>query len=316
VRPPAATTGFGADVASTLSRRPRRLPSCYLYDALGSALFDAICLLPWYGITRAELALLAAHARDIARAAGPLTRVVELGPGNGEKLAVLLGALAPVRPAEVHLVDISSAALNQAARRLSHFAGLRIFTHQGRYGPGLRAITGPRQVGWGSLVALLGSNIGNFDPQEARGLLRQIRAALGDGDSLLIGADLRKAPDLLLRAYDDPLGVTAAFNRNLLERLNRELEADIDLNTFEHRAMWCEEHGRIEMHLVSTMGQRISIPGANISVWLDEGESIWTESSYKHDPAEISALIEGSGFSVRALWREPEAEYALILATT
>ena len=225
-----STARFAADVGYYLSQRPRQLPSRYLYDELGSALFDAICQLPWYGLTRAETTLLTKHATEVFAALGPLTRIVELGSGSGEKLARLLtaGRRRP-SPLDLHLVDVSKLALETASRALSAFEGVRVVTHQAPYEAGLEEVSRESFSGGRSLLLFLGSNIGNFDPPGADAMLRLIRATLAPGDGFLVGADLMKPERDLLPAYDDPLGVTAAFNRNLLVRINRELGADFDL---------------------------------------------------------------------------------------
>jgi dimethylhistidine N-methyltransferase len=313
--PDAATEALANDVRFYLNQNPRQLPSKYLYDALGSALFDAICQLPWYRVTRAELALLARHAPDILGAFAPGDRLVELGPGNGAKLATLVaGGLPPKLPIEVHLVDVSDAALATAARGLTGFESLRIVTHEATYETGLLQVS--REAGGErrTMVLFLGSNIGNFDPDAGVAFLRKVRSALRSGDSLLLGADLRKPEETLKLAYDDPLGLTAAFNLNLLVRLNRELDADISLEGFRHEALWNEEASRVEMHLVSRKSQRIRIPRAGVDLTLRDGERIWTESSYKYEPIQITRLLERCGFRVRSQWVDNDARFALTLA--
>ncbi len=318
VRPPdpeAATDEFAADVSWYLSRNPRQLPSRYFYDALGSALFDTICRLPWYRVTRAELALLREQASAILGDCAAGDRLVELGPGNGEKLATLVAAgLPPGVPVELHLVDVSGAALVTAARGLSGFRSVRIVTHEATYEAGLQQVAREAGSGGRSLILFLGSNIGNFDPDGALAFLRAVRATLRRGDRFLIGADLRKPEATLLLAYDDPLGVTAAFNLNLLLRLNRELGANIDLTGFRHEAVWNPGESRIEMHLVSRRSQRIVIPRAGVDVVLNPDERIWTESSYKYEPIEITRLLARGGFSTRAQWVDHDARFALTLA--
>lgn len=318
VRPPdaeAVTDEFAADVGYYLSLTPRQLPSRYFYDALGSALFDTICRLPWYRVTRSELALLKRHAPAILGASAAGDRLVELGPGNGEKLATLVANGLPAGVAvELHLVDVSGAALTTAARGLSGFDPVRIVTHEATYESGLRQVAREAGGSGRSLVLFLGSNIGNFDPKGALAFLRGLRATLRPGDRLLLGADLRKPEETLLLAYDDPLGVTAAFNLNLLLRLNRELDADIDLAGFRHLAIWNKQESRIEMHLVSTRSQRLRIPKAGVDVTLGEGERIWTESSYKYEPIEITRLLERCGLAVRSQWVDHDAGFALTAA--
>lgn len=305
---------FAADVRAGLSSRPKTLPSKYLYDALGSHLFEAICQLPWYRITRAETALLREHAAAmIAPLAAPVA-LVELGCGSGEKLALLAEGMRPEDgAADVHLVDISPTALELSERTLAANARLRVSSHCATYEEGLRIATASRAARGAVLVLFLGSNIGNFDSAEARALLRAIRGALRPGDGLLLGADLVKPePDLLI-AYDDPTGVTAAFDKNLLARINGELGGSFDLASFTHKARWNPVDARVEMHLVSRRRQRVAIPGAGIVADFDEGESIWTESSYKFTPERIAALARSSGFTRASQWVDAEARFATSL---
>jgi L-histidine Nalpha-methyltransferase len=303
---------FAADVRYYLSQSPRQLPSRYFYDALGSSLFDTICLLPWYTITRAEMRLLAAHGAEIARRVPAVTTVVELGPGSGEKLRILLEAAGSrLRLSTIQLIDVSASALAVAERTLAPL-GTPIVLQQATYDAGLRAATLASRGS--TLVAFLGSNIGNFDPPGAAALLHGVRASLVTGDALLVGADLVKPEARLLSAYDDPLGVTAAFNLNLLLRINRELGAAIDLDAFEHRAVWNREDSRIEMHLVARTAQPLRIPGADFDVRLEAGESIWTESSYKYTAETLQDLLRACGFAVSAQWIDGDDAFALTLA--
>lgn len=311
----ASLSEFAGEVRFYLSQQPRQLPSRYLYDALGSALFDAICHLPWYPITRAETALLRAHRRSILEAAGRHPRIVELGPGNGEKLATLMQGTATRRlPYDVHLVDVSATALDAASARLRRLPGVEVHTHVARYEVGLREVTRVRAQDDTLLVAFLGSNIGNFDPPEAATLLHDVRGAMHRGDTLLIGADLVKPVEQLQAAYDDPLGVTAAFNVNLLVRLNRELGADFDLDRFAHDARWNARAGRMEMHLVSLALQRVHIPGARLVIDFQAGETIWTESSYKYEAGAFGDTLRQAGFSPVASWQDEAAGFLLTLA--
>ena len=302
------------DVRFYLQQAPRQLPSRLLYDALGSALFDAICHLPWYRITRAELRLLAQHAHAIGRAIGPGGRLVELGGGNGEKLAALL-ANASLPDLQAHLIDLSQAALARATQTLAILEPppADVTTHLATYEDGLLAL--PAADARPTLVAFLGSNIGNFDAPGAAALLRQVRAALRPGDALLLGADLVKPERDLQLAYDDPLGLTAAFNKNLLVRLNRELGADFALDRFAHRAVWRPDESRVEMHLVSLARQDVWIEGAKLRLSLEQGETIWTESSYKFTAAGIRQLSEPAGFVQRQQWIDRDAAFALTLFT-
>jgi L-histidine N-alpha-methyltransferase len=313
---------FADDVHYYLSLQPRQLPSQYLYDGLGSALFEAICWLPWYRVTRAETSLLAAHGRAILeQAAGvtgpasrPISRIVELGPGSGEKLATLI-ASGRSRPAlDVHLVDLSPTALAAASRLLDTLDGVSVNIHQASYEAGLAEVASGLPASGRTLVVFLGSNVGNFDPPGADAFLRGIRSALVKHDRLLIGADLVKDQGELLAAYDDPLGVTAAFNLNLLVRINAELGGDFDLERFAHRAVWNVQHSRIEMHLVSRCRQVVRIAAAGLELTFAEGESIWTESSYKYTPAGVIAMIERAGFHLVEQWVDRQDGFALTLA--
>jgi len=291
---------------------PKQLPSRFLYDALGSALFDAICHLPWYRITRAELQLLQRHAATFGHVFREGGRVVELGCGNGEKLATLL-THADVPGVHAHLIDLSEAALARSVQTLAAIEGLeiRVTTHQAPYEDGLLAL--PTENAHPTLVAFLGSNIGNFDPPGAAAFLGLIRAALHPRDYLLLGADLVKPERELLLAYDDPLGLTAAFNKNLLLRMNAELNADFDLDRFAHRAVWNREASRVEMHLVSLAAQEVQVAESELRFKLEEGETIWTESSYKYEPGGVRQLVERTGFVHRNQWIDERARFALTL---
>jgi L-histidine Nalpha-methyltransferase len=292
---------FAAEVERCLSLTPRQLPSRYFYDDLGSALFEAICRLPWYRITRTERRLLGAHAGDILARVTPLATLVELGPGNGEKLATLVAGRA--HPGvSVHLVDVSRAALEAATRALRIHTDAAVSAHQATYEAGLAEVTRERHSAGRSLVLFLGSNIGNFDPPGADALLRRIRAELTAGDAVLLGADLVKPERDLLLAYDDPLGVTAAFNRNLLVRANRELGADFAVDGFAHRAVWKPDASRIEMHLVSARRQRVRVPAARLDITFEAGEPIWTESSHKYRQDDVREMLGRAGFSAIEQW--------------
>jgi len=309
------TDTFAADVVRDLQRTPKQLQARYLYDALGSSLFDAICRLPWYRITRAEARLLRRHAPELAAAVpGWLDdpTIVELGCGNGEKLEVVLTAI-PDAPIDVHLIDISPDALQGTTARLAGLSHVSVTQHEAPYEVGLEWVR-PLLRGRGpALVLFLGSNIGNFDRPVAESLLRSIRHALQPGSALLLGADLVKPRRTLILAYDDPLGVTAAFNKNLLVRINRELGADFDLGAFEHRAIWNEAEQRVEMHLVSLHTQEVRLGGGAVMIRFEAGETIWTESSYKYTEDSIADLGLRTGFTVSTQWIEPEARFALTL---
>ncbi len=313
------TLDFAADVRRDLALSPKQLQSKYLYDALGSSLFEAICRLPWYRITRAERRLLRAHAVDVIDLlCGPDRSVepqfVELGCGSGEKLVILAEALqASGGRGRVHLIDISRQALEQSERTLGRLDHFSVVGHRETYEVGLRRAAAARDEGHPMLVLLLGSNIGNFDTPAAQEFLRRIRAALGEGDSLLLGADLVKPEDELVTAYDDPLGVTAAFNLNLLVRMNRELGGTFDLRAFAHRALWNTSAQRIEMHLESLVAQTVRIEAADTTIAFAPGERIWTESSYKYDAVQIEEMGLQAGFAMAEQWVEQDAGFALTL---
>lgn len=309
---------FAADVARDLRLTPKQLQSKYLYDPLGSSLFEAICRLPWYRITRAENRLLDRHAGAVvtAIADAPGATIVELGCGSGGKLVVLAEALqARGGSARVHLIDISSQAIEHSEQRLTRLEHISVVGHQSTYEDGLRRAAAARDTDRPMLVLLLGSNIGNFDAPAAVEFLRQIRQCLEPGDLLLLGADLVKPePDLLL-AYDDPLGVTAAFNRNLLVRLNNELGGTFHLPAFAHVAVWNADAQRVEMHLESRTAQTVTISDAGVTVDFARGERIWTESSYKYTPGQIDGMGRETGFLTRDQWIEESARFALTLFT-
>jgi dimethylhistidine N-methyltransferase len=304
---------FAEDVRDHLTRTPRRLPSRYLYDDLGSALFDAICELPWYRITRAETRLLTAHGTQVWEAMEPLDRVIELGPGDGRKLATLMSRrprrLGPLR---VDLVDVSTAALDSTASALARIGVTRVVRHAATYESGIEAAAGSAPRGR-ALVLFLGSNIGNYEPASADAFLRHVQRRLVPGDALLLGVDLVKPERELLQAYDDPLGVTRAFNLNLLARINESLGADFDLAAFEHRAVWNARASRVEMHLVSTCQQHVNIPGAGLELELEASETIWTESSYKYLPDDVVRVVGRAGFEATGQWQDERAGFALTL---
>jgi L-histidine Nalpha-methyltransferase len=298
------------EIAEWLTRAPRQLPSHFLYDQLGSSLFEAICHLPWYRVAATEQRLLTMHAADIGALIGTVSEVVELGPGSGAKLMTLLSAWT-MPEVTVHLVDVSTEALEQASRTLASRDGIRVSQVQATYEQGLATIDLSGSRGQ-AFVAFLGSNIGNFDRTAADALLRAIRSALPDGGSLLLGADLVKSEAELLLAYDDPLGVTAAFNRNLLLRINRELGGDFDIGAFSHRAVWNAVQSRMEMHLVSRSRQRVRIAAADLDLTFQSGDAIWTESSYKYRVDDLAPMLTTAGFQMAGQWVEDG--FALTLA--
>ena len=301
-------------MARDLALTPKQIQSKYLYDALGSSLFESICRLPWYRITRAEFRLLTRSANEmVAPLVDPVT-LLELGSGSGEKVALLAEALRTRRRrVAIHLVDISPTALELSERTLGALEHVSVVGHRATYEDGLRRAARDRPVSGGLLVLFLGSNIGNFDTPAAREFLREIRRALRSGDALLLGTDLVKPVNELMLAYDDPLGVTAAFNKNLLVRMNRELDANFDLAAFAHRAIWNPLDRRIEMHLAAVRPQTVSIRRSGVEVRFEEGESIWTESSYKYDAQEVVDFVSEAGFAAHSQWMDPDARFALTL---
>ncbi len=313
--PPAeAVRDFAEDVRRDLALDPKQVQSRYLYNGLGSALFEAICRLPWYRITRAEARLLARFSADMVSSLEDPITFVELGCGSGEKLAMLAEALRHRRKRVlVHLIDISADALELSERTLGALEHVSVVGHRATYEEGLRHAASQRPANGTLLVLFLGSNIGNFERPAADEFLAGIRSSLRPGDALLLGADLVKPETELLLAYDDPLGVTAAFNKNLLARMNTELLADFDLEAFSHRAVWNPVERRVEMHLESVADQTVRIPRAGTTVAFARGERIWTESSYKYDADEVVRMGAGAGFRLHQQWVESDASFALTL---
>ena len=294
-------------VRAGLCAQQKKLQPAYFYDALGSALFDAITRLPEYTITRAETALLRAHGRAIIAAAGTNLELVELGPGNGEKLPLLLKHCPNCR---VHLIDVSATALESARRRLQEAFDVEISWCEAEFAEGLTSLhPSPCK----RLVLFLGSNIGNFTSREATDFLRIVQRSLSAGDMLLVGVDLVKSEQQLLAAYDDPLGVTAAFNKNILLRINRELDANFDLLAFDHRALWNAAASRIEMHLLSLFDQTVHIAALKLDVPFVAGETIWTESSHKYTEAGFRDLVQKSGFQPVDQWLAEEQSFLELL---
>jgi L-histidine Nalpha-methyltransferase len=305
---------FINDVRAGLSRTPKELPPKYFYDELGSLLFDAICRLPWYPITRAESGLIRRFAPALLASFPDPLGLLELGPGNGEKLALLIEAgRGAGSELAVDLVDISATALELSSHRLSSIPGVTVTGHRATFEEGLEKTKVPREGAGPRLVLFLGSNLGNFEPPTDAAFLGRVRRAVRAGDGFLLGVDLVKEESRLLLAYDDPLGVTAAFNKNLLVRMNRELRSSFPLDAFSHRAYWNASESRMEMHLVAQRALRVDIPESGISPAFVEGESIFTESSYKFDLGRLATLSASVGFRLERSWVDEEARYALIL---
>jgi L-histidine Nalpha-methyltransferase len=301
---------FADDVRLGLTKLPKSLAPKYFYDALGSQLFEAICLLPEYYLTRAETEIFQTHAAEIIAQLSAPFGIVELGSGSSIKTRLLIEAIL-ARQERLHYrpIDISATILEQSAGKLlGEYPNLCITAHVSDYTRGLSSIA--RREGERMLVLFLGSNIGNYPPEEGRALLTQIRRALRPGDGLLLGADLKKSPEVLLPAYADALGVTAAFNLNLLLRINRELEADFDLARFEHRALYNDREGRVEIYIVSRATHTIMIKKLGLQLEFREGETIHTENSYKYDLDQLGALAQATGFRPQRTWFDSEKRFS------
>src|SRR5271168_294912 len=293
----ALTAEFSSDVVVGLSSPGQKeLPSKYLYDEVGSALFDVICLLPEYGLSRAGARLLRLHSAEIVERLPVPVMVAELGSGSGQKTRWLLEALARRQRVNYYPIDISGSALFRCQQELGQMDMVSIVGFERAYLDGLQEVAARRSDDERLFVLFLGSTIGNFDRPAGDQFLRQVRSILREGDALLLATDLEKPVSTLLLAYDDPAGVTAAFNKNLLARINRELDGDFDLGRFQHVVRWDDAERRIEMHLRSTVWQRVSIRRAGLRFYLREGETIWTESSHKYSPRAVLEMGERSGY--------------------
>ena len=300
------------DVALGLSRPQKELPPKYFYDRRGSELFDEITRLPEYYLTRAERGLLGCWSGAIMDAVRP-GALVELGAGSADKTRLLLDAMVYTEGAELYVpIDVSGEFLDDSAAKLrEEYPTLGIE-------PLVGDIVEPLELGADlpapAIIAFLGSTIGNFDPDGARALLQNVSNAMRPGDRFLLGADLRKDPAVIERAYNDAQGVTAEFNLNVLRVLNRELAADFDLSRFEHRAFYDRALHRIEMHLVSTDDQRVAIPGVGV-VRFASGESIRTEISCKYDRAALDDMLGDAGLQIDRWITDGPQSYALVLAS-
>ena len=309
---------FADDVRRGLTARRKFLLPKYFYDPLGSHLFEAICHLPEYYLTRAEREILARHGDAVTDLLdGPHT-LIELGSGSSVKTRLLMEALLKRQPRLHYLpIDISESALTRSARRmLEAIPGLRITAVAADYKTALAALAegaGDRDPQARTLVVFLGSSIGNFDPAACRVLLSRIRAMLRPRDAFLPGTDLKKSSADLVPAYDDPLGVTSAFNLNLLVRINRELGGDFEIGDFRHRALYDEKEGRIEMYLESRTAQSVAIRDLDLGVHLARKERIHTENSYKFDPRQIDELAAATGFEPTQRWLDGKRRFCLSL---
>jgi L-histidine N-alpha-methyltransferase len=302
---------FAVDVCNGLAKPGQKeLPSKYLYDTVGSRLFDVITVLPEYGVTRAEERILKAHAREIATRVPSPAIVAELGSGSGKKTRWILEALCRRQPTSYYPIEISPTALAMCEREVGDIDFISIVGVESDYLEGLAEVAARRQDGEHLMVLFLGGTIGNFDQPAEVKFLTQLRGLLAPGDCLLLGTDLEKPVPALIEAYDDPLGVTAAFNLNLLARINRELDADFDLSRFEHVARFNYETRSVEMHLRSLRNQTVTIHKAWISIPFLAEETIWTETSHKFSRDEVQGIAEESGFRCEARWVDNEWAFA------
>jgi L-histidine N-alpha-methyltransferase len=305
----ALDTEFARDVRAGLTRSSQKtLPCRYFYDDVGSALFEAITCLPEYGLTRADARVLQAHAAELVDLLPPNIVTVELGSGTGAKTRPILDALDRRQVVVYYPIDLSRSALAKCAQ---DFAGVgAVIPLEASYLDGLRQAAERRAPGQTLLVLFLGSTIGNFEPEAAIDFLLAVRVVLQAGDALLLGTDLVKPVSQLIAAYDDPTGVTAAFNLNLLARINRELDADFDLKQFEHVAKYTKESQRIEMHLRSKLYQIVSIKRADLIVDFVPNETICTEACHKFLPDQLRTMARTSGFRLEAQWIDQEWPFA------
>lgn len=309
--PPGDVESFADAVRDGLMRPQRMLPSRYLYDDIGSALFDVIALLPEYGLTRADERVLVRHAAAILSRLPRRLIVAELGSGSARKTRPLLEAqIGRSAPLVYVPIDISAFALDKCRREMTSLRGLSVVVLERSYLQGLEEVACHRPADETLLVLFLGSTLGNFERPAADMFLSDIRRTLRPGDALLVGTDLDKAKSSLLLAYDDPLGVTAAFNRNILARINRELCADFVLAQFEHHIRYDSADRRIEMHLRADRRQTVHIEAIDFTCSFEAGQTIWTESCHKFTLEELSTMAHRNGFYCAGLWVDAEWPFA------
>jgi len=301
------------DVRQGLTASPKSLPSKLFYDEVGSQLFEQITELPEYYLSRTERSILEQYAGEILANAGPSLTLVELGSGTAAKTCVLIEELLLRQSrALFYPIDVSPSALEQAVRHLGRqFPCLRVNPIVGDYTGGVPALS---RITGRKLVLYIGSSIGNFEPHHAIRMLRRIRQTLRSGDALLLGADFAKSPKILVPAYDDAQGVTAAFNKNILARLNRELEADFEVDAFKHITLWNRRCSRMEIYLESTTAQTAFIPALDLDVSFERGERMHTENSYKYTDAMIESILRESGFMLEQTWCDRKKWFGLHLA--
>jgi L-histidine Nalpha-methyltransferase len=310
LEPETSETGFADDVRAGLLAEPKRLFPKYFYDELGSQLFDAICLVPEYYLTRAEHEILTRYGDDIISSVSGKKTLLELGSGSGSKTRLIIEAiLRKQRTLHYIPVDISASALENGSRiLLQSYPELEVTGYASDYYKAIEALKDVKRDR--TLALFLGSNIGNFDWDESERFLRAVRGVLKEGDALLLGADLKKDRRVLEAAYDDSLGITSAFNLNLLVRINRELNADFDVRAFKHLARFNESKGRIEVFVESLADQTVNIRGLEMAVHFRRGEQIHTENSHKYDLEQLSALASDAGFERTRSWFDSEERFS------
>lgn len=308
--------GLAEDVRRGLTTQPKRFLPKYFYDELGSQLFEAICLLPEYYLTRAENEILHRYADEIASSVAGPTTLIEMGSGSASKTRLIIEALLRRQNELLFMpVDISATALESSSRiLLQSYPRLSIEAYAADYFAALAELAKEQRTH--TLALFLGSNISNFDAEEALKFLRALRRVLNEGDALLLGADLKKDKAVLEAAYNDALGVTAAFNLNVLARINRELGGDFDLRAFAHRAVYNQDVGRVEIYIESNREQTVTIGKLDLQVEFAAGEQIHTENSYKYDLADIRKLAAATGFTLAQTWQDQKQQFSsnLLLA--
>jgi dimethylhistidine N-methyltransferase len=304
---------IASEVYEGLVKKPKALPPKLFYDDAGSQLFELITELPEYYLTRTERAILARHAGEMIEAAGGDLSLIELGAGTASKTRLLIrAALERQTRLSFYPIDVSRSALDAAVASLNgDFPGLSVVPVVNDYSLGLGQLS---KLPGRKLLLYLGSSIGNFEPMQAGAMLRLMRASLNRGDAMLLGTDMVKRADILVPAYNDAQGVTAAFNKNILAHINRELDANFNLDYFQHIAFWNPECSRMEIHLESTRPQVVTLRQLDLRIHLNKGERIHTENSYKYTiPGVRKALLE-TGFEVESTWTDANSWFGTHLA--
>ncbi len=304
---------MAADVYAGLTSHPKSLPPRLFYDAAGSDLFERITELDEYYLTRTERAILQAHAAEMVAAAAPPLSLIELGAGSATKTTIVIEALLRQQERAVYCpVDVSASALEMALAHLNgSFPTLQVRPIVADYSLGIAELS---RLPGRKLVLYIGSSMGNFEPREAMEILRNLRKSLAPGDTLLLGLDMAKDPKVLLAAYDDADGVTAAFNKNMLQRINRELNGNFNLDDFQHVALWNEAESRIEMHLRSLKKQSVSIRALGLTVQFADSELLHTENSYKFGLPMVSNILKSGGFAIKQSWFDSNQWFGVHLA--